>query len=68
MTMNKDKADFQTNYRDSINHDHAESSELKPDGDGNLKKKDGKMTDTDKEKIHDAMDKFIEKTEQIDKE
>jgi hypothetical protein len=64
--MSKEKADFQSKYRSSNNHDYTDGSSLEPKGNGELKRKD-EISDDEKQKIHDALDRFIERTEQIDK-
>ena len=59
MSSTKKHADFQQPYKKSSNFDKTTKEEpLKPDGKGNLVKKEdlSNMKDSDKKTIHDAMD------------
>lgn len=68
MSKEKKHADFQQPYTKSSNFDKTTKDvNLKPDGKGNLvRKKDlTDLTDTDKKKIHDAMDRMHHNIEMI---
>ncbi|WP_179020178.1 hypothetical protein [Winogradskyella forsetii] len=68
MSKEKKHADFQQQYDKSSNFDKVtKDEELKPDGKGNLvKKKDlNDLKDSDKKKIHDAMDRMQRNIEMI---
>jgi len=65
----KDHADFQSKYRQSSNfNDTSKDEGLKIEGDGDLKLKTnpvtGNMSESDKKKTADAMDKMRERIEQ----
>lgn len=67
MENNKKHADFQNNYRRSSNFQKiVPEEEFEVQGEGELKMADDNDAnkELDKEKIADAMDKFIERTEQ----
>jgi len=64
----KDHADFQSEYHQSKNFNSAAKDEsLKPTGKGNVKLENGEdMSDSDKQKIADAMDHMQRKYENTD--
>jgi len=67
MQDDKKHADFQNSYRRSSNFQKiVPEKEFEVQGEGELKLADGTNDnkELDKEKIADAMDKFIERTEQ----
>ena len=68
MSTEKKHADFQQPYDKSSNFDkETKDVNLKPDGKGNLVKKENltNMKDSDKKKIHDAMDRMQQNIEMI---
>lgn len=68
MSKKKKHADFQQPYDKSSNFDKVtKGEELKPDGKGNLVKKQdlNDLKDSDKKKIHDAMDRMQRNIEMI---